>query len=221
MQSKRKITLLTLISSISALAVVSSVIAFSNTTLLQADKAPRVLSIDHGNTIHRLYQTSTPGFPEYRHIIIFEMLDKQAYGYVTPSQAQTVDDDDSFLMTMWHANPSGAGFVINSDEHSLLDLYLDYERTQKVEPVKFRNIEKVEFVVDTSDDYRYVDLVATTGDLSFVIEDENTKVFTWTPDNSEEYQQTRICGAPEPEQYVPPHPSRVLWIRSMTFYYSC
>ena len=52
MKSKRKIALLTLTSSISALAVVSSVITFSNTTLLQADKTPRVLSIDHGNTLH-------------------------------------------------------------------------------------------------------------------------------------------------------------------------
>ena len=221
MNNKRKIVLLTSTLVATSVIALTSVFTLGNASLLSAEKGSRQITATGANTIHLTYQTSTPGYPSYRRIILFEMLDKQAYGYVTPSQAQTVDDDDSFLMTMWHAQPSGAGFVINSDEHSLLDLYLDEERTKKVEPVKFRNIEKVEFVVDTSDDYRYVDLVATAGDLSFVIEDENTKVYTWTPDNSEEYQQTRICGAPEPEEYIPPHPSRVLWIRSMTFYYSC
>ena len=220
MKSKRKILLISSSITISALTAVTCVLTL-NRTLSYANDNERVLTIDGNNTIHRLYQTSTPGYPEYRNVIIFEMLDKQAYGYVTPSQAQTVDDDTSFLMTMWHANPSGAGFVINGDDHSGLNLYLDYDRTQKVEPVKFRNIEKVEFVVDTSDDYRYTDLVCTAGELSFQIVDENTKLYTWTPTNSEEYQVTRICGAPEPKEYEPPHPSRVLWILSMTFYYSC
>ena len=221
MNSKRKILLVSSTVAVTALVAALSLIPNANSNKLYAKSGERVLTINHDNTIHRLYQTSTPGYPEYRNVIIYEMLDRQAYGYVTPSQAQTVDDDPTFLMTMWHAKPSGAGFVINDDGHSGIDLYLDYERTQKVETVKYRHIEKVEFVVDTSDDYRYVDLVATTGELSFVVEDENTKVFTWTPDNDDDYQVTRICGAPEPEEYVPPHPSRVLWITSMTFYYSC
>ena len=219
MKSKRKIILLSSILTISALTALTSVLTLGNASLLYADKQSRQITIDAHNTIHRLYQTSTPGYPEYRHLIIFEMLDKQAYGYVTTSQAQTVDDDDSFLMTMWNYNPAGAGFVINSDEHQILDLYLDYERTQKVEPVKFRNIDRVEFNVDTSDYYRYVDLVATTGVLSFEVIDENTKKYTWRPDNSEEYQQTRICAAPDPKDFEPYN--RVLWITSMTFYYSC
>ena len=221
MNNKRKIILLTSTLAATSVIALTSVFALGSVSPLSAEKGSRQITATGANTIHVTYQTSTPGYPDYRRIILFEMLDKQAYGYVTPSQAQTVDDDDSFLMTMWHAKPSGAGFVINSDEHSLLDLYLDEERTKKVELVKFRNIEKVEFIVDTSDDKRYVNLECTSGSLAWKIVDENTKVYTWTPASEDEYQQTRICGASEPPEYVPPYPSRVLWIRSMTFYYSC
>ena len=217
MQSKRKIILLSSIFTIFALTAITSILTLANASLLYADKQSRQITIDGQNTIRQLYQTSTPGYPGYRRLIIFEMLDKQAYGYVTPSQAQNYDD--SFLMTMWNSNPAGAGFVINCDEHQILDLYLDEERTQKVEPVKFRNIDHVDFQVDMNDTNRYIDLVATTGELSYVVEDEITRRFTWRPDNSEEYQQVRICAAPDPKDFDPYN--RVLWIRSMTFYYSC
>lgn len=223
MNNKRKIVLLTLTSALAATGAIAltNVFSLGNVSLLSAAKVSRQITATGTNTIHLTYQTSTPGYPDYRGIILFEMLDKQAYGYVTPSQDQTVDNDDSFLMTMWHAQPSGAYFDINSDKYSNLNLYLDEARTKKVELVKFRNIEKVEIVVDTSDDNRYVNLECTQGGLAWEIVDEKTKVYTWTPANENEYQQTRIGAASEPEEYVPPHPSRVLWIRSMTFYYSC
>lgn len=217
MKTKKKTLLISSILATTILVAAFSVSPLYETISINNKDGERTITITHENTIHRLYQTSTPGYPEYRRIIVFEMLDKQAYGYVTPSQAQNYDD--SFLMTMWNSNPAGAGFVINCDEHQMLDLYLDEERTQKVEPVKFRNIDHVDFQVDMNDTNRYIDLVATTGELSYVVEDEITRRFTWRPDNSEEYQQVRICAAPDPKDFEPYN--RVLWIRSMTFYYSC
>lgn len=151
--------------------------------------------------------------------VAFSLNDENVYNIINTSQLQDgITKENNCVFALW-GQQSGLSFAINTGIYSNDKVYTDDTKQTELSTVLFRHLNKIDFILDNSDDKRLTTLSEDTSYGTFAAlpeVSENTVKWTWTANTFIDEDDVLLFSSPDE------HTSgKAIWMREIVFYYDC
>ena len=152
--------------------------------------------------------------------VAFSLNDENVYNVINTSQTQDgITEENNCVFALWGQENSGFSFAINTGIYSNQIVYTNDPQQTDLSTVLFRHLNKIDFILDNSDDHRLTTLSEDTEYGTFAASPEvsgNTVKWTWTANTFVDEDDVPIFSSPDEHTT-----GKAIWMKEIVFYYDC